>query len=114
MARRKGEFSGVEQNVALAVFRIVQEALRNVAKHARVDAAEVELAHSGSEVRLTVTDHGVGLSRNEAGKTGLGLVSMRERTRRVNGSVEIESTPGEGTRLTVRIPDDAGINAATA
>ena len=106
--RTVGEFGDVRPEVALSVFRIVQEALRNVGKHAGVNEAEVELIHTGEAIRLTVSDQGVGFAANrQRGPAGLGLVSIRERTRLVEGTMELESAPGEGTRLTVRIPDAA-------
>jgi PAS domain S-box-containing protein len=101
-----GDFSGLHQDVALTIFRIVQEALRNIAKHARVSEAEIQLTRSQSEVCLVVADHGAGMPANRLAKAGLGQVSMRERTSLVNGTMDIESAPGQGTRLTVRIPDE--------
>jgi signal transduction histidine kinase len=103
--RTVGEFADARPEVALSVFRIVQEALRNVAKHARVNEAAVELIHTGEAIRLTVSDAGVGFAANSGRTAGLGMVSIRERTRLVQGTVEIESAPGVGTRLTIRIPD---------
>jgi PAS domain S-box-containing protein len=111
--RTVGEFAAAPPEVALSVFRIVQEALRNVAKHAGVNEAEVELIHTGEAIRLTVSDAGVGFAAGEQRRpAGLGLVSIRERTRLVEGTVELESAPGAGTRLTVRIPDRDGASAA--
>jgi PAS domain S-box-containing protein len=111
--RVQGEFANARPDVALSVFRIVQEALQNVAKHARVNEAEVELIHTGESIRLTVSDRGVGFDPNGGTRSGLGLVSIRERTRLVQGSVELESAPGKGTRLTVRIPEEDGTVAAS-
>jgi PAS domain S-box-containing protein len=101
-----GTFGDLRPDVALCVFRVTQEALRNVSKHARVAEAQVELAHAGRDIRLTVSDRGVGFAPGDAPReAGLGLVSIRERARLVDGTVELESAPGEGTRLTIRIPD---------
>ena len=100
-----GSFEGVPDAVALAVYRIVQEALQNVAKHAHVSQAEVELDRADGLLQLTVSDRGAGLEQRPAGiPPGLGLVSIKERTRLVNGTVEIQSRPNHGTTVRVRIP----------
>ena len=101
-----GEFDGVQSGAALCIYRITQEALRNVAKHAMVAAAAVELRHSDGLLSLTVSDKGVGMDLASVEATaGLGLVSIRERTRLAGGSVEITSTPNQGTAITVHIPE---------
>jgi two-component system sensor histidine kinase UhpB len=103
--KARGFFEGVPAPVALAVYRITQEALQNVVKHARVSQAEVELARADGLLQLTVSDRGAGLELKSRGKpVGLGLVSIKERTRLVNGSFEIHSQPNQGTTLRVRIP----------
>jgi PAS domain S-box-containing protein len=104
-----GDLSALRPAVALCVFRVAQEALRNVSKHAQVAEAQVELVHTGQEIRLTVFDAGVGFATGEAPReAGLGLVSIRERVRLVNGTVDLDSAPGRGTRLTIHIPDARG------
>jgi PAS domain S-box-containing protein len=113
--RVAGELGAAQPVVSLSVFRIVQEALRNVAKHAQVNEAEVEVIHTGEEIQLTVSDGGVGFAVSGSERpAGLGLVSIRERTRVVGGTVEIESEPGRGTRLIVRIPDGGQARPAKA
>lgn len=102
----EGEFKGVPSGAALCIYRITQEALRNVAKHAKVATAAVQLRHSDGVSSLTVSDTGVGIEPGRAEDTdGLGLVSIQERTRLVGGSVEITSKPNQGTTITVRISD---------
>lgn len=100
-----GSFGSVPPDVALCVFRVTQEALQNVAKHAHVAEAEVELTRADGEIRLTVSDRGVGMESDRARMpTGLGLVSMKERARLVNGTFRIEGAPGLGTILSLTIP----------
>jgi two-component system sensor histidine kinase UhpB len=101
-----GEFGGVPSSAALCMYRITQEALLNVAKHAKAATAAVEIRHSDRLSNLRVSDNGVGmdLARAEA-MAGLGLVSIRERALLAGGSVEINSMPNQGTAITVRIPD---------
>ncbi|MGB9455066.1 MAG: sensor histidine kinase [Bryobacteraceae bacterium] len=100
----EGEFEGVPSGAALCIYRITQEALRNVAKHAKVATAAVELRHSDGVLSLIVSDTGVGIEPGRAeAADGLGLVSIQERTRLVGGTVEIKSKPNQGTTITVRI-----------
>jgi signal transduction histidine kinase len=87
-----------------AVFRITQEALTNVVKHAEAKAVRIIFACRERSVVLTVEDDGRGFSREQVAGAGLGLVGMRERVASVNGAFDIESKRGAGTRLTVEIP----------
>jgi signal transduction histidine kinase len=101
-----GEFDNLPSGSALCIYRITQESLRNVAKHAQVTTAAVEIRHANGLLSLTISDAGVGMELASAGATaGLGLVSIRERTRLVGGNVQITSKPAQGTTITVRIPD---------
>jgi len=92
--------------VEAAAFRILQEALANVWKHARTAHVEVLLEQQADGLVLEVQDQGVGFLPPPEGVTGrgLGLTSMRERARLVGGACTIESEPGEGTRVRVRLP----------
>jgi len=103
--KAEGSFENVPIAVALCVYRVTQEALQNVAKHARVGEAEVELTRTNGLLSLTVSDRGAGVNANRAGTpAGLGLVSIKERTRLVKGTFRIQSRPNQGTTLGVRIP----------
>jgi PAS domain S-box-containing protein len=100
-----GCFGNMPPEVALCVFRVTQEALQNVAKHARVAQAEVELTRADGQICLTVSDRGAGMALDRAGMpAGLGLVSIKERTRLVNGTFRIRSEPNQGTTLSLKIP----------
>jgi PAS domain S-box-containing protein len=90
--------------VALCVYRVAQEALRNVARHARSPQASVRLEATERELILGVRDWGVGFEVASRGKTGLGLESMRERARLIQARMKVCSRPGQGTKITVRIP----------
>jgi PAS domain S-box-containing protein len=97
----------VPRDTALCLYRITQEALHNVLKHSRATAARVELAMEGNEVRVTVTDDGVGFDPETMRANGsLGLVSMEERARFVHGRLLVESHAGKGTRVEARVPID--------
>lgn len=91
------------------LYRIVQEALNNVAKHAGARRVAVVLERRGDEVQLTIEDDGVGFNASIAADpscrlNGLGLATMQERAALVGGAVQFESGPGKGTTLYVRIP----------
>jgi len=93
----------------LLLFRIVQEALRNIAKHAKATKAEVEIRFDEDKIAVTVRDNGRGFEPPEnlgaltpTGK--LGLAGMQERVQLLGGTVRLESEPGKGTRLSVEAP----------
>jgi PAS domain S-box-containing protein len=96
----------LDDNVSLSLFRTVQESLRNVAKHSRASHVKVELTHQSGVIELRVFDDGVGfdpgLARNSH---GLGLVSMRERLRTVDGEFSIWSKPSQGAQVRAIVPD---------
>jgi PAS domain S-box-containing protein len=88
----------------VAFYRILQEALHNVAKHARARRADVVLTVTGDQVVLIVEDNGVGFDVLDITRSsqGLGLTSMRERAALVNASLQVESEPGKGTSIFLR------------
>jgi signal transduction histidine kinase/ligand-binding sensor domain-containing protein len=95
----------LSRGAALALFRIVQEALGNAAKHAHGTRIGVLLSRSGDVVSLSVADDGVGFAAGRPDTPGgLGLVMMRERASQLNGTFEFESAPGRGTTIKVVIP----------
>jgi len=87
------------------LFRVLQEALYNASKYSDVKRVEVGLQEDSGEIHLTISDLGKGFNLEAAlrGK-GLGLTSMRERVRLVNGTISIESKPMAGTTIRVRVP----------
>jgi PAS domain S-box-containing protein len=92
---------------ATAVFRIVQESLVNVGKHAAATEVNVSIEQVGDAVELVVQDNGKGFVTSAPRKPqSLGLMGLRERAQLLRGSVSIDSEPGEGTRVSVRIPMD--------
>jgi signal transduction histidine kinase len=97
-----GELS---RGAALALFRILQEALGNIAKHAKASRITVRLTRQNGAVTLAVSDDGVGLDRSRlAAGGGLGLIMMRERASQLNGRFDVESAPGRGTTIRVTVP----------
>ncbi len=90
---------------SLALFRIFQEALTNVARHAGAQHIEVKLAATSEALTLKVLDDGRGIQADElTGLHSLGLLGMRERAQRLGGSFDIQGVPGDGTIVTVSIP----------
>ena len=90
---------------ATAAFRIVQESLANVAKHARASHVKVVVAQEEGELLLSVQDNGSGFDPADPRKpASLGLLGLRERAQMLRGSVTIDSGPGQGTRVQVRLP----------
>lgn len=94
--------------VEAAAYRIVQEALTNVAKHAQATTCRVYLQRLANTVLLTIEDDGVGFDAAEAHRAGerrgLGLIGIRERASELRGTMQLESSPGRGTRVTVELP----------
>ena len=86
-----------------AIFRVAQEALGNVARHARADHVRVQLGMDSEEAILRVWDDGQGFARSD-GNPGMGLKSMEERVRELRGQLTVESVPGQGTTVEARIP----------
>ena len=97
----------IDENIALCVFRVAQEALGNAVKHSDAGHIWVDLTGGPSSVALTITDDGKGFDVNGPPNAGLGLISMRERVESVGGVLEIHATPASGTRLTVTVPIQA-------
>ena len=92
----------------IALFRIVQEALNNAAKHAHAKSIRIALERSSARFMMTVSDDGVGLDTAlippGRRRPGLGMITMRERAQAAGGQFEIEAAAGRGTRVVVRIP----------
>lgn len=89
------------------VYRLVQEALHNIVKHARATRATVTLSQLNDRVVLVIEDNGAGFDPDAAARTGdrrMGLVGMRERALLVGGEFEVQSSPGKGTALFLRFP----------
>jgi signal transduction histidine kinase len=91
-------------HVSLCLYRIVQEALQNVARHSHAVSAEVSLTCDEGQIALHIADSGVGFDPKHVPHVGLGLVSMRERVAALDGRLAIDAVPGAGTRIAVRIP----------
>ena len=91
--------------IGLCLFRVLQEALHNAAKHGGAKRVEVQLREQAGEIELIVRDSGRGFDVEAARRGhGLGLTSMRERVRLVGGTIVIDSKPSSGTTIQIRVP----------
>ena len=90
--------------IETALYRIAQEALNNVLKHAAAEHVTISLIRNAETVWLQIADDGVGFDPESVGQRGYGLGSMRERAEQVGGSLMSSSLPGEGTTITVEVP----------
>jgi signal transduction histidine kinase len=97
--------STLPYEVGLCLFRVIQEAFHNVVKHSGAKRIEVQLREDSDQIHLRVSDLGRGFDLASAMQgRGLGLTSMRERVRLVNGTISIESMPMSGTTIDIRVP----------
>lgn len=96
----------LNDDVATGIFRIVQESLTNVARHARASKVEISLKHENGELRLMVKDNGIGVevSKRMTKRKSYGLSGIRERAIMMGGELTLDSQPGKGTTLTVVVP----------
>jgi signal transduction histidine kinase len=102
-------------DISVALFRVLQEALHNSAKHSGARHFEVRLWGTSDEIHLTVSDSGAGFNREAAKESrGLGLISMEERLRLLNGTFSIESQAKRGTTIHARVPLNSGSDSMRA
>ena len=95
----------VPPETAIGFFRVTQEALRNVARHARASAVDVTLRRLEDGLQLAIRDDGVGFNPAlKRQRISLGLASMRERVHLLDGELDIESAPGQGTAIVAWVP----------
>jgi signal transduction histidine kinase/ligand-binding sensor domain-containing protein len=112
--RRGGVDIEIEENVAsdeipektaIAAFRILQESLHNIEKHARASGVEVRVVMEGDDLIVSISDHGQGFDIENGADVGLGLVTMRERAASIGAQLSIVSRPGGGTTVCLRAPE---------
>ena len=106
--KTEGEAQRAAPTIEIALFRIVQEALNNVAKHARATSVSIALRRTHGHLALAVTDNGAGydstVSSSMRRRQGLGMVTMRERAESLGGTFDIDAAPGRGTTVQIRVP----------
>ena len=95
----------IRGNIATAAYRITQEALTNVARHASASLAKVNMSIGEANLTLTIRDNGKGFEPEALGEAeGLGMTNMRERANLVGGSFDVHARLGEGTRICFTVP----------
>ncbi len=108
------EFPKLPDKIASHAFRIIQEALTNVTRHAKATRVDVSIRRAGKAIILGVADNGIGFAPNSlSGLRSLGLVGMRERAVACGGMLMVQGKPGEGTSIVVTIPVD-GVGGGAA
>lgn len=106
--RVRGPVEESSKDVRLALYRIVQETLRNIWQHAGATDVHLTLDHDGETIRLAIADNGTGFDRGDPGwRLGLGLASMEERARLLGGELTLTSSAGAGTRIEITLPSGA-------
>jgi PAS domain S-box-containing protein len=96
----------IENEIGIVVYRVVQESLTNIARHAKASAVEVKLFGSNESIRVEVSDNGIGMPQSDRPESieSFGILGMRERISTLEGNFEIKSKPGEGTTISFEIP----------
>jgi signal transduction histidine kinase len=94
----------VPEDIALCLYRVLQEGLNNAVRHGAAKRAGVRIEADDEGIRLTLRDEGSGFDPDGLESPGIGLAGMRERAHHFDGTFELHSRPGEGTRIEVRIP----------
>ena len=102
------EKAGIEQDVQLNLYRILQEQLRNIMKYAKGSVIEVDVMATKKKVRMRIADNGVGFDVNTT-KGGIGLSNIRRRVELFSGRFEIYSAAGNGTEIMIDIPLNVGV-----
>ena len=103
---REGPVFPIDATTGIHVYRVLQAALTNAARHSGADEVRVELRFGGGTLELVVEDHGRGLSA-DAPRRGLGIIAMQERADLLGGHLQLTAPPGGGTRVQMRVPIDA-------
>lgn len=88
----------------VALYRLIQEILNNMKKHAKANHIEVEFVRSGEKLLITITDDGVGFDPNYIPPGHYGLIGMKERALYLGGTLDIDSVIGQGSKFTIRVP----------
>jgi signal transduction histidine kinase len=106
VALREGDDLGtIPPDVALCLYRVTQESLKNAARHAKPSHVSLDVARDGADLTLIISDDGCGFDLAEArSRGGLGLISLDERVRLVGGRLTIDTKPQHGTRIQVVVP----------
>ncbi len=105
----EGDLSSLGEHTNITIYRIAQECLTNITKHASAENVSVELKNGKHDLQLIISDDGIGVDVNIPDRgMSLGLIGIRERIQALNGLFKYETSPGNGFRVFIRIPHNAG------
>ena len=105
----KGDLSNLGEHTNITIYRIIQECLTNISKHASAKNVSIDLENREDDLQLIIKDDGVGVDANSLNHgVGLGLIGMRERIQALNGMFGYETAPGDGFRIYIHIPHGSG------
>ncbi len=109
-----GKMRRMPPSMEIALFRVIQEAFNNIAKHAHANNANIRVSFKKESIMVSIKDNGIGFDVLEAINSkdrprGLGLLGMRERLELMNGSLTIKSSPGSGTKITIEVPSPGSV-----
>lgn len=99
----RGELNDLGEHTNITLYRIVQECLTNISKHATATRVDILLSNNENKLLLEVTDNGKGFNKESTGR-GLGLIGMRERVESLNGNLHLNSEPGKGVSIVISVP----------
>ena len=99
-----GELSGLGERTNISIYRIIQECLTNIIKHANAKHVNIKLNSSEDKLHLTIDDDGVGMDTNTSRNLGLGLIGMRERIQALDGTFSYKTSPDDGFSILIYIP----------
>lgn len=99
-----GELDKIRERKALMIFRIIQEAVQNVLKHAKADKLDLTMNLNKNELEVIIEDNGLGLDISQLKEKGMGITNIYSRIDYLNGKIEINSHPGKGTLMAFKIP----------
>ncbi len=103
----KGNLSNLGERTNITIYRIVQECLTNITKHANAKHVDIKINNDAKKIHITISDDGIGMDTRSANKhIGLGLIGIRERAQALNGVFYYESSIGDGFRIFIHIPDN--------
>jgi signal transduction histidine kinase len=106
-----GDLGHLDEHSNIMLYRIVQESLTNIAKHASADHVQVKINQHEKQLQLSIEDNGKGVDLNDTGRSkGLGLIGMRERVETIGGDFEIQSAPGKGFLICISVPLEKDID----
>ncbi|MGM0420355.1 MAG: sensor histidine kinase [Bacillota bacterium] len=104
----RGEEHSLPASYEITIFRLIQEALTNMSKHANANSGRIQLEYTRHDIKILIIDDGEGFDLEENRSDSYGLISMRERCNLLQGDFEIKSTPGQGTRIRIILPLEIG------